>query len=452
MNNRCSLIRCDYLSLHAFLLVGYALLGKAFAYQGLAPLYVGEAVMALGTCGFLVSARRWMALRDWTIAPLALFMLWGAVLTVPGVFDYGIVALRDAVIWGYGWFAILTYTILVTERDALYRLMRLYANFCRVAVLLITVILAASSVLGWISLEIGGRSLPVLKGGEIMVHACGVLAFLYAFEGRLSAIWLFPLPVFVFIGMTTRAGLLSFLGTVVTLQLLRPARRRWWLAALALAVGLVVLAVTELRVAVPGTSREISFDALTGGFQSVFQDTGTGTYDGTKRWRLQWWDKILDYTWRGDYFWSGKGFGINLADDDGFVLDSTRALRSPHNGHLTVLARAGVPGFALWALTQGVWAAGMLAGYVRARKHRNEAPARTILFLLAYWVGFMVNASFDVFLEGPMGGVWFWTVYGAGLAVLRVPVRSRPEAGRGFDPAAGGDWSARGAAAGLARC
>jgi hypothetical protein len=28
----------------------------------------------------------------------------------------------------------------------------------------------------------------------------------------------------------------------------------------------------------------------------------------------------------------------------------------------------------------------------------------------------MTNAAFDVFIEGPMGGIWFWTIYGIGLA------------------------------------
>jgi hypothetical protein len=37
-----------------------------------------------------------------------------------------------------------------------------------------------------------------------------------------------------------------------------------------------------------------------------------------------------------------------------------------------------------------------------------------------YWVAFIVNASFDVFLEGPMGGVWFWVLFGFGLAAVRV--------------------------------
>ena len=30
----------------------------------------------------------------------------------------------------------------------------------------------------------------------------------------------------------------------------------------------------------------------------------------------------------------------------------------------------------------------------------------------------MANASFDVFIEGPMGGIWFWTIYGIGLAAM----------------------------------
>ena len=33
-------------------------------------------------------------------------------------------------------------------------------------------------------------------------------------------------------------------------------------------------------------------------------------------------------------------------------------------------------------------------------------------------IAFMINAAFDVFLEGPMGGIWFWTIYGVGLAAM----------------------------------
>jgi hypothetical protein len=48
------------------------------------------------------------------------------------------------------------------------------------------------------------------------------------------------------------------------------------------------------------------------------------------------------------------------------------------------------------------------------------------LFLFAYYMAFLINASFDVYLEGPMGGIWFWSIYGTGVGALWV-YRNRPE-------------------------
>ena len=39
----------------------------------------------------------------------------------------------------------------------------------------------------------------------------------------------------------------------------------------------------------------------------------------------------------------------------------------------------------------------------------------------------LINASFDVFIEGPMGGTWFWAIYGAGLGAMIV-YRKNPHA------------------------
>ena len=52
--------------------------------------------------------------------------------------------------------------------------------------------------------------------------------------------------------------------------------------------------------------------------------------------------------------------------------------------------------------------------------------AALFLVLLVYWAAFIVNATFDVFIEGPMGGIWYWTLYGVGLAALWI-YRNRPE-------------------------
>ena len=36
----------------------------------------------------------------------------------------------------------------------------------------------------------------------------------------------------------------------------------------------------------------------------------------------------------------------------------------------------------------------------------------------------MINGSFDVYLEGPQGGIWFWSIIGFGIAVTEVESRS----------------------------
>ncbi len=54
------------------------------------------------------------------------------------------------------------------------------------------------------------------------------------------------------------------------------------------------------------------------------------------------------------------------------------SLRSPHNGHLTILARTGVPGFALWAGMQLAWAAGVFDAFVRAAKAKEKALGRVL--------------------------------------------------------------------------
>ena len=81
----------------------------------------------------------------------------------------------------------------------------------------------------------------------------------------------------------------------------------------------------------------------------------------------------------GPYKWTGKGYGINLADDDGYQIDGS--LRSPHNGHMTILARSGLPGITLWAAVQLTWAGAMTAGYMRARRRHDWKWSALFMFL-----------------------------------------------------------------------
>ena len=60
----------------------------------------------------------------------------------------------------------------------------------------------------------------------------------------------------------------------------------------------------------------------------------------------------------------------------------------------------------------------MLDAYYKARRAGEMRWCGLFLFLGAFWLAFLINASFDVFLEGPMGGIWFWSIYGTGIGAL----------------------------------
>src|SRR5205823_3428657 len=142
------------------------------------------------------------------------------------------------------------------------------------------------------------------------------------------------------------------------------------------------------------------------------------------------------------YFWTGKGFGVNLATDDGFQVSQDESLRSPHNIHMNVLARMGVPGLFFWGFMHLTWLYGIVDAYLRSRRRGHQNWCGLFLFLFAYYLAFMINGSFDVFIEGPMGGVWFWTIYGTGVGALWV-YRNRPEIFADFSTAVSADEDSR---------
>jgi hypothetical protein len=184
-----------------------------------------------------------------------------------------------------------------------------------------------------------------------------------------------------------------------------------------------LLAVSGVAIRFPGMSRDISFTQFVQSFATTAGGSaGVAAQDleNTKQWRLAWWAVIITYTIDGDYFWTGKGYGINLADDDGFQVQADNSLRTPHNVHMTVLARSGVPGLALWLGLQIVWGFSLARGLVRARREHAEQWASLFAFLIAFWLSFLVNATFDVYLEGPTGGIWFWSVFGVGIAAVQI--------------------------------
>jgi O-antigen ligase len=161
---------------------------------------------------------------------------------------------------------------------------------------------------------------------------------------------------------------------------------------------------------------------------SIFLGSGNAQLEGTKEFRLAWWKAIVQYTFDGPYFWTGKGFGINLATADGFqAVGADLSLRAPHNSHLSVLARMGVPGFLLWIILQLGFALFLLRALLAYRRSGDSQLAAVAAWVLVFWTAIMVNTSFDPYIEGPQGGIWFWALFGLGLVLIRLAPRRQAE-------------------------
>ena len=199
--------------------------------------------------------------------------------------------------------------------------------------------------------------------------------------------------------------------------------RRTRVVFLAVSILLLVSLAFDLSLGV-SRGRSMSASQLVENVLSISGASAGQDLSGSREWRLGWWRTIVSYTLHGEYFWTGKGFGVNLADVDGFqVGDGT--LRSPHNGHLTILARMGVPGLAAWTMLLVLLVTRLLRSSRAARRAGDDTLARTCIWLLAYLGAFLVNAAFDVALEGPQAGIWFWCLCGLGLGAARLSLAAR---------------------------
>jgi hypothetical protein len=422
------------------LLVGYAFMGRSFAYLGAPPLFVGEIVLAVGVLTILVGPGLGTALRSPLIWLWLALALWGAARTLPYVNEYGIDALRDAVLWGYGMFALLVAAFL--ERSGLLpRVCEWYARWLPW--------FTWWAPFSWAVTTLGAGRAPVLPGTSIpivefnpscmAVHHAGIATFLLLdlHRGATPAgrepkrrsdlgRWVVWFVGFCLIASWTRGGAMAAMASIAIVFTARPAttRKVGSLAAIALAVTLAFSAL-DLSFDTGQYRGKISPKEIAANFTSIIRDDRSDAANraGTRSWRLEWWDKILDYTVHGNLFWVGKGFGVNLADDDGFQVKADHSLRSPHNGHLTFLARSGVPGAALWLLLQCAFGVTLVRAYLRARRARDEWWQRLDIWILSYWLAFLVNAAFDVFLEGPQGGIWFWSIFGFGIVAAEAQRR-----------------------------
>lgn len=412
-----------YLMCLGLTLLGYALDGRGFAYVGIPPLFIGEAMMLAGF-GVLLATRGWAKLWEQPqIIALIGFVLLGIARTLPYVERMGLDAIRDAAFYYYTSFAFIVAGLLIAEPARLATLIRYYGRFFRIflpGILAIAVIyrFGHDSLPRW---PWGDVPMIQEKEGDVMVHLGGIIAFwMSGTGGAIPTPWSVMLAIdAACMGVIDRAGLIDFSAAMSLGMIHNPRSKPAWTMIGGAAAAVLFLAVTGVHLEIPGgKGRELSFAQICVNLKSTFGDVRDDGLDSTKEWRTEWWKDIIADNMFGKRFWTGRGFGVNLADTYGYQVQRDHSLRSPHNAHMTVLARMGVPGLAVWAAVHLIWALLILDAYYRCRRTRDSRWAGLFLFLGAYWLAFLINSSFDVYLEGPMGGVWLWSTYGTGVGAL----------------------------------
>jgi hypothetical protein len=424
-----------YIALLGVVLLGYAVMGKGFAYLGLPPLYVGEIAFLSGIIIFLRTGAVIGVAA--TLPAVLLLALMALVLTrtLPFLGLYGFDSLRDSAIVMYGGFAFILIGLLLEDARRINVVLRYYA-----------IMLASlpAMLVGLFLTKYWDDSIPRLYGPVPIVeigpsaaatHLAGAMVFVLIGYRKVSFLWLIVwFAALALVGATNRGAMLS---VVVPVALAMLALRRYRQMLATVAVTVVILgsifavesALDTYQEAKDSLDRPVSAHQIVENAMSIIGQSGQQG-EGTKQWRLNWWDIIINDTIHGPHFWTGRGFGINLADADGFAGTSDRhnprpPTRSPHNAHMTMLARAGIPGLVMWEVVLVSWFATMAGAILTARTRGHEQWVELFVFVVCYLTAILINGTFDVALEGPMQGIWFWCLFGFGLGSVMV-YRAQP--------------------------
>ena len=405
-----------YLLVLGGLLLGYAVFGKLVAYLGIPPLFVGEIVLFAGCLVAVRTGCLPASLASTASVLLLIAMAWVTLRTLPYAPLYGFNALRDSVIVMYGTFAFIVIALLLENGRRVASALHYYSKF-------VAVFIPASPIMFALAYYPEG-ALRFVRPGEVAVHMAGATMFALAGFRRLSPLALIALVAGLLMSISmSRGALLAYVVPVVLGTLLLGKARELIMVMVA---GLLIVATaygietafTDLQIAQRNSvDRTLSVRQIVENATSIFSQSSNQT-ESTKTWRLDWWNIIIDDTFFGPHFWTGRGFGLNLADADGFWDgDNPDAppLRSPHNAHMTMLARGGIPGIALWGAVSLSWFVMMANAMLKARRYKQPVWANMFLVVMCYVLAILINASFDVALEGPMQGVWFWCLIGFGI-------------------------------------
>jgi hypothetical protein len=399
------LVKNLYLRAYLLAMTLYVFLNKGVAYT-----YLVEALWLFGILLLMMDRKKVEFIWNKTTKLILFFIAISFIYIIRGFTKYDIIDLiRDSFIFQYGWFVFILFLFKDKLEQIWETLFFIYKWFPFVA--LLNFILQYFVPFFETVTPFGGIPILLYKNGDMGVQLLiSTLLLLYTFEKKpLKWKVLLSLVIvldFLILASYSRSGIVAFLTSMLCFiyfnkDIQLQSRVRLLLKYLPIILLIVTPIYINIKVAENFQGRSVGFEQIKNNFSSIVGGTTDATSEDNVIWRLVWWAKIIDYSFTSPNCFIGKGLGMSLAtDDDIITLDET--LRSPHNFHLNIMARFGVLIFLVWTY--------FLIQILKPifKKQLEGEGLLTGCIILA----FLINASFDVFLEGPMGAFPFWTWVG----------------------------------------
>ena len=399
------LVKNLYLRAYLLVMTLYVFLNKGVAYT-----YLVEALWLFGILILLMHRKKVELIWNKTTKLILFFIFICCIYILRGFAKYDILDLiRDSFIFQYGWFVFILFLFKDKIEQVWETLFFIYKWFPFVA--LLNFILQYFVPFFETVTPFGGIPILLYKNGDMGVQLLiSTLLLLYTFEKKpLKWRVLLSLVIaldFLILASYSRSGIVAFLSSMLCFiyfnkDIQLQSRVRLLIKYLPIILLIVTPIYINIKVTENFQGRAVGLEQIKNNFSSIVGGTTDATSENNVVWRLVWWAKIIDYSLSSPNFFIGKGLGMNLAtDDDIITLDDS--LRSPHNFHLNIMSRFGVLLFMIWTY--------FLIQLLKPLFKKQLQGKRLLIGCIL--LAFLLNASFDVFLEGPMGAFPFWTWLG----------------------------------------
>ena len=399
------LLNKAYIRLYFFILIIYVFFNKGVAYS-----YTAEILLVTGIFILFINRKQFEIGLDSKQILVGIFIIISFLFILVGVFQYSILnVLRDSLAFQYAWFCFIIYFLKNEYNFIWQKIIQIYKWVPLVIFLNFFLFYFLFLYLPPINI-FGNQSIIIYKNGDKSVHLLISTILMFLYTDKYSRKWLIANTILIVINFLillalTRSGSVAYILALFSFfffskeKILNDSVRKLLkYVPIIMIIGMGLFVAIDIQGDAQG--RTISLSQITDNFSSIISTNIDGNLTENKVWRLIWWAKLVNESFTLQHFFVGKGLGMSLAGND--ILNTDDNLRSPHNFHLTILARFGYIVFIAWI----IWLVSLFKPLF-TRKLAGKTLAITSILL-----AFIINGSFDVFFEGPMGAFPFWTFVG----------------------------------------